>query len=263
MVLVDCHNNDTGKCFPGIKYIAAKAGLSHPSAKRSIAWLAENGFLTIEHRYDEQQALTSSQYHLQIEGGVTQTLPNITQTLPLGSDRSEGRITQIYKPVTITSNKEPEKEEELAIARSSSKEKSKWLEILEQDSRWPREDNLAWMEDVESGFIAPRALDLAHGRTKLAVIAWGAYEWLQTDKGKKKTPRGMKLFWHNWLKKEEETNATFEQPNMGKYPGRDSKQTEQERIREKRRADNEDLYRRLEEIARDKAERQRNAGGTG
>jgi hypothetical protein len=246
------------------KVLDRGTGLSEPTLLKALRNLDSAGVIVRTQHQSPDKGSEPTTYSLKFIGPpVLNKLGEAPPQKTLGGPSPNNLGTQetVLQQTVLQETEEYEKATELTNVRSVAKEKSRWLEILERDSRWPREEDLVFQDDVESCFIAPRALDLAQGRAHLAEIALCAYEWLQTDKGKKKTPRGMKLFWHNWLKKEG-PNATFEQPNLGKYPGRDSKPTEQERIREKRRADIADLQRRIDEVNRAKAEGQRNAGGT-
>lgn len=84
---------------------------------------------------------------------------------------------------------------ETAVSQTSSSGPNgqKWLKILAEDSRWPR-DNLSL--DGFAHDIGERFPDL-----DLVMEAYKAYEWLQTPKGLKKTSRGMKRFWIGWVQR--------------------------------------------------------------
>lgn len=114
----------------------------------------------------------------------------------------------------------------------------KWYEVLCRDPRWPQRDDRLWIEDVENTYIAKHGIDLDHGRVLLAEAALCAYEWLQTDKGQAKKPRGLRTFWLNWVKREGDATANR---GLGKNTNGNPPETD----RERRRRDADDLQRRI------------------
>ena len=60
-----CDRSDAeGKCWPGIKTIAADLGLSKSTVKRALADLERHGYLEKEHRHRDNGSLTSNLYRV-------------------------------------------------------------------------------------------------------------------------------------------------------------------------------------------------------
>lgn len=80
IVLANCHNDlRDNQCNPSTKYIAEHGGMSQASVNRAIAFLAKEGFITIEHNHRADGSLSSSQYILHVTGGtITQIVGAIT-----------------------------------------------------------------------------------------------------------------------------------------------------------------------------------------
>ena len=58
------HANNEGKCWPGIRTIAAELGLSRSTVKRALDDLYKAGLVSKEHRWRENGSLTSNLYQL-------------------------------------------------------------------------------------------------------------------------------------------------------------------------------------------------------
>ena len=58
------HADREGKCWPGIKTIAAELGLSRSTVKRALDDLCRAGFLVKESRWRENGGCTSNLYRL-------------------------------------------------------------------------------------------------------------------------------------------------------------------------------------------------------
>ena len=58
------HADREGKCWPGIKTIAAELGLSRSTVKRALDDLCRAGFLVKESRWRENGGCTSNLYQL-------------------------------------------------------------------------------------------------------------------------------------------------------------------------------------------------------
>jgi len=63
LALADCANDDGG-CWPGIKTIAKKCGISHVSVIKNIDKLSKFGLINSERRYNENGRRTSNYYTL-------------------------------------------------------------------------------------------------------------------------------------------------------------------------------------------------------
>jgi len=142
----------------------------------------------------------------------------------------------------------------------------KWYQIMSQDSRWPQRDDQVWIEDVENIYITKHGIDLDQGRVLLAEAALCAFEWLQTEKGQIKKPRGMRTFFLNWLKREgdgrREARTGNGPPGGIMYPNTPGNPGEKNSERRKR--DIDDLQRRIALHAkRTKAEKESDPGAKG
>lgn len=84
LILAD-HANTDGQCWPSMATICIETGLSRSSAVRAINKLVKLGLIRKSGRWIAHEQ-TSNSYRLLIampelrEGGVTQTLPPVTQT---------------------------------------------------------------------------------------------------------------------------------------------------------------------------------------
>ena len=59
------HADSEGRCWPGIRTIAAELGLSRSTVKRALADLEKAGYLRILPRYRENGSSTSNLYSIQ------------------------------------------------------------------------------------------------------------------------------------------------------------------------------------------------------
>lgn len=87
---------------------------------------------------------------------------------------------------------DPEIREEVGREESEKRgERARWLEIMEQDSRWPAEKNLnGTVAHIEEAF---RGVDLVVEATK-------AHNWLKTT-AKGRAKKNLPVFFLNWLAK--------------------------------------------------------------
>lgn len=58
------HADREGKCWPGIRTIAAELHLSRSSVKRALDELCKEGLISKEHRWRENGSLTSNLYRI-------------------------------------------------------------------------------------------------------------------------------------------------------------------------------------------------------
>jgi len=118
LVLADCHNDETGRCFPGLAYLSTVTGLNRRTIQRSIQRLEQAGVICVQ-RGDGYQ---SSTYTLPSKpfpnrrsrrsGGrgapVTDSHPAGDSTTPLGAIISHpGGVPESPKP-EWNQNREPE-----------------------------------------------------------------------------------------------------------------------------------------------------------
>ena len=58
------HADSEGKCWPGIRTIAAELGLSRSTVKRALNDLCKAGIISKEYRWRENGSLSSNLYRL-------------------------------------------------------------------------------------------------------------------------------------------------------------------------------------------------------
>lgn len=266
MTLAEHHNSETDQCNPRVKRIAYKSGFSERTVEAHLRKLINMDLLQIRHNHREDGSLTSSDYVLM----RTPAPPLADLVTPGGATNEPGNPINAEPESVIEPVKEPGSEEKIEPSHafgSDPKEKlqviidgrPKWADILRRDPRWPQGNDLVWIDDFESVFIARRHLDLDAGRELLAEAALCAYEWLQTDKGQRKKANGIKSFWANWIKREGSEDATgVRSGGVAQAQGRDSQSNSRER--EDRISD----FQRQADAARDTRAREKQyAGGNG
>lgn len=75
-------NNSTKRCFPGLKHIETKTGLSRPTVIKAIRTLEEYGLVEVEHRHSASGDASSNAYHLK-------TPPQETLKRDLGGSKGD------------------------------------------------------------------------------------------------------------------------------------------------------------------------------
>jgi biotin operon repressor len=68
MALASCHNDETGRCYPSIQYIADKSECSRRTVERALSDLEEQGLIERVHRSTAEGRKTSNEYRLGCDG---------------------------------------------------------------------------------------------------------------------------------------------------------------------------------------------------
>jgi DNA-binding transcriptional ArsR family regulator len=184
--------DEDGICWPGQRGLAERCRIGQRALQKHLASLTKAGLLTSEPRYRADGSRTSNLYQLCMNISTPPSEPadrGVANSGTGGSEPTDGGILE------SSLNLQEKRQEDI--------ETPDWIQVLERDSRW--ESRNGYVEDVES--IYGQHLNL-HSE------AIGAYEWLQTSRGKNRVKLGM--FFLNWLKraKGDVPSNNGQQPNM-------------------------------------------------
>lgn len=91
--LADCHNGETGDCYPGLDYLATHAEMHRATVIRTLAILEERGLIKVESRGGDGSGRKSNNYVLNIAGQADLFSAQNALDQPVdNSDDEEGKV---------------------------------------------------------------------------------------------------------------------------------------------------------------------------
>ena len=199
-ILADYAHPETWIAWPSILTLANDAEMSGRNVKRCLQSLEKRQFIL---RLQRGNQYKTSEYLLRGPGvDVTNYLHSTPSVSDISSPSHEGAMSNNGSAMSnregdLSSTDEGDissavirNEYPSGNAPSETKEPPQWWVILGRDKRWPKEYDAKWGDTVLEQYGPPIDLEAE---------AFKAATWLGTAKGLKRTPRGMKTFWLNWL----------------------------------------------------------------
>jgi len=92
MLLADCHNGQTGECFPSISLLVEKSNISERSVHYALGHMCNHGLITKVFRQEANRRQRSNQYIL-----------NISITVGEGATDAGGRVQEVH-PFNLEDN---------------------------------------------------------------------------------------------------------------------------------------------------------------
>ena len=92
------HANDDGECYPSLRKIEAKTGLSKQGLINAIKRLMDLGLIEKQFRTRQDGGQTSNLYTLTLDGVVNEVYPPSQQDVPPQSTGCTPPVNQVYPP---------------------------------------------------------------------------------------------------------------------------------------------------------------------
>ncbi len=185
-------HKDGSEAHPGIETIAFESGLKERAVQDNLKALSQDGLIAItsdtkggRKRKTTYQLLMANPAYGDIRNPAPETVfltTSLKETPHPTTGKGAPHDTALKEGTVI----EPSIEKDYA-----EKENPRWLEILAQDSRWPKGSLNGYVDDIEKAFVG----------IDLTIEAQRCYDWLnETPKGRsRKRPKAV---WTTWLKNE-------------------------------------------------------------
>ena len=199
-ILADYAHPETWVAWPSIATLGNDAEMSDRNVKRCLQSLETRNFIL---RLQRGNQYVTSEYLLRGPGvDIAKYVPSNASVSAITSPTHEGDISNTSEAVLddesdISNTSEgdisdtPIKERVTNIEPPfETDEPPEWWRILARDRRWPTEYDADWGNTVQKQ--RGPSIDLE-------AEAFKAATWLGTTKGLRRKPRGMKMFWLNWL----------------------------------------------------------------